>query len=198
MDQLLRLKTTRITMVAMFVALMVGIGWALAMVPNVEFTTILAFTAGATLGPFVGAITAATGMFFHSAANPMGSGLAFPVLLAAQVSSYLVIGFVGGLFSKVRRNTFTHLGWRILLAIIGLLVTLLYDGLTSISFPLMAGASALEIKAVLIAGLAFTTLHQLANTALFFTLAPRLISIGRSAYHRGDSLPPATDATETT
>ena len=119
------------------------------------------------------------------------------MLLAAQVSSYLVIGFVGGLFSKVRRNTFTHLGWRILLAIIGLLVTLLYDGLTSISFPLTAGATGLEIKAVLIAGLAFTTLHQLANTVLFFTMAPRLIIIGRSAYRRGNSVLPATDTSET-
>ena len=54
-------------LVAMFVALMVGSGWALAMVPNVELVTALAFTAGATMGPVLGAVTGASGMFLFSA-----------------------------------------------------------------------------------------------------------------------------------
>ena len=168
-------------LVAMFVALMVGSGWALAMVPNVEFVTALAFTAGATLGPVLGALTGAGGMFFFSATNPVGSGLAFPVLLAAQVVSQAAVGLLGGLFSRVDTSGLTRGPQRLLITIAGLTGTVLYDGLTSISFPLFAGAPPGEIIALLIAGLAFTTIHQVSNTLIFFLLVPRLIQVSRKS-----------------
>ncbi len=166
-------------LVAMFVALMVGSGWALAMVPNVEFVTALAFTAGATLGPVLGALTGAGGMFFFSATNPVGSGLAFPVLLAAQVVSQAAVGLLGGLFSRTDTAGLTHWPQRLLIAIAGLAGTVLYDGLTSISFPLFAGAPPSEIIALLVSGLAFTAIHQVSNTLIFFLLVPRLVQVSR-------------------
>ncbi len=168
-------------LVAMFVALMVGSGWALAMVPNVEFVTALAFTAGATLGPALGALTGAGGMFFFSATNPVGSGLAFPVLLAAQVVSQAAVGLLGGLFSRANTSGLTHWPQRLLITIAGLTGTVLYDGLTSISFPLFAGAHSAEIIALLISGLAFTFIHQVSNTLIFFLLVPRLIQVSRKS-----------------
>ena len=168
-------------LVAMFVALMVGSGWALAMVPNVEFVTALAFTAGATLGPALGALTGASGMFFFSATNPVGSGLAFPVLLAAQVVSQAVVGLLGGLFSKADADGLTRLPRRLGIAATGLAGTVLYDGLTSISFPLFAGAVTGEIIALLISGLAFTAVHQVSNTLIFYLLVPRLIQVSRKS-----------------
>ncbi len=168
-------------LVAMFVALMVGSGWALAMVPNVEFVTALAFTAGATLGPVLGALTAAGGMFFFSATNPVGSGLAFPVLLAAQVVSQAVVGLLGGLFLRADTSNLIRWPQRLLITIAGLIGTVLYDGLTSISFPLFAGAPPGEIIALLIAGLAFTAIHQVSNTLIFFLLVPRLIQVSRKS-----------------
>ena len=168
-------------LVAMFVALMVGSGWALAMVPNVEFVTALAFTAGATLGPVLGALTGAGGMFFFSATNPVGSGLAFPVLLAAQVVSQAAVGLLGGLFSRVDTSGLTRGPQRLLITIAGLTGTVLYDGLTSISFPLFAGAHSGEIIALLISGLAFTAVHQVSNTLIFFLLVPRLIQVSRKS-----------------
>ena len=166
---------------AMFVALMVGAGWALALVPNIEFVTAIAFTAGATLGPLLGAATGATGEFFFSAANPIGSGLASPVLLLSQIVGMAAVALLGGAFSKVKATTLQHLPGRAALAVAGLLGTILFDGLTSISFPLFAGFSWAEIIAVLIAGLAFTLIHQVANTLIFFLIVPRLIKVSRAS-----------------
>ena len=78
-------------MLAMFSALMVGAGWALALVPNIEFVSLLAFVAGATLGMAKGALVGAIGMFLFSATNPVGSGLAFPLLLGSQILAMLVL-----------------------------------------------------------------------------------------------------------
>ncbi|UCD37673.1 MAG: hypothetical protein JSW54_12760 [Fidelibacterota bacterium] len=181
------MKTTRMALMAMFVALMVGSGWALAMVPNIEFVTALAFTAGATLGPGSGALAGAAGMFLFSATNPIGSGLAFPVLLIAQVVSQAGVGLLGGLFSRTSWHNLHRWPMRTIIALAGLTGTLLYDGLTSISFPLYAGARMGEILTLLVSGLAFTVLHQVSNTMIFFLLVPRMIMIGRK-YHT-DSAP---------
>ncbi len=171
-------------LVAMFVALIVGSGWALAMVPNVELVTALAFTAGATMGPVLGAVTGASGMFLFSATNPVGSGLAFPILLAAQVTSQAAIGLLGGLFAGTDPDKLSRRRYRAVLAASGLGGTILYDGLTSISFPLFAGAGAAEIIALLVSGLAFTILHQVSNTLIFYLLVPRFIQVGRGGQQR--------------
>lgn len=177
----------------MFVALMVGSGWALAMVPNVEFITALAFTAGAVLGPLRGAVVGSSGMFLFSATNPLGSGLAFPVLLAAQIFSQGLTGLSGGWFQ--RWTTGVRNGWplRLGLAITGLALTVVYDGLTTISFPLFAGASLHEIGVVLIAGLAFTIIHQVSNLLIFFWVVPRMIQVARrTAISSADQVPAAS------
>lgn len=170
-------------LVAMFAALMVGSGWALAMVPNVEFVTALAFTAGAVLGPKLGMMTGASGMFLFSVTNPIGSGLAFPVLLAAQVISQTIVGLMGGLFSRVNPQLLGRWNFRLLIAISGLIGTVLYDGLTSISFPLYARAAFNEILAILISGLAFTSIHQVSNTLIFFLVVPQLVKLGKRSRH---------------
>ena len=175
-------------LVAMFVALMVGLGWALALIPNVEFVTALAFTAGATLGPTLGAVTGAAGMFLFSATNPLGSGLAFPVLLAAQVLSQSVVGLLGGLFFRTDAGKLSRWHYRSLLAVTGLAATILYDGLTSISYPLFAGAATTEIIALLVSGLLFTVLHQVSNTLIFYLLVPRFIQVSRARHHRTHSI----------
>ena len=178
---------------AMFVALMVASGWALALVPNVELVTALAFVAGATLGPRLGALIGATGMFVFSATNPVGSGLAFPLLLATQIIGQAMMGLLGGLFVRWPVKRLEQPGGRLLLALAGLTGTVFYDGLTSISFPLLSGAGTAEIISFLMAGLAFTLLHQASNVLIFYLVVPRLIGISRG---RQGVLPePAAPAT---
>jgi hypothetical protein len=160
---------------AMFAALMVATGWALAMVPNVELITALAFVAGTALGPRRGALIGAGGMFLFSATNPVGSGLAFPLLLGSQMVSLSMTGFLGGLLAKLPLRHLERLPGRFMLAGMGLLITLFYDGLTSVSFPLFSGAGAREILAVLVSGLAFTITHQVSNAIIL----PRMVGIAR-------------------
>ena len=173
------MNPTTMSLAAMFTAIMVASGWALAMIPNIEVVTAVAFVSGATLGSLRGAMIGAAGMFLFSATNPVGSGLAFPLLLVSQTVSMAAIGAAGGLFASVSLQRLQSLPGRISLAFAGLISTLLYDGLTSISYPLFSGAGKTEIIAFLISGLAFTVVHQVSNTAIFFSLVPRLIEIGR-------------------
>ncbi len=179
---------------AMFVALMVASGWALALVPNVELVTALACVAGATLGPRLGALIGASGMFIFSATNPVGSGLAFPLLLIAQVIGMALMGLLGGLFVRWPVKRLERAGGRLLLALAGLTGTVIYDGLTSISFPLLSGAGTAEIISVLVAGLAFTLLHQVSNVLIFYLVVPRLIGISRGRQDLLDE--PAASATQ--
>ncbi|MCK4579694.1 MAG: hypothetical protein KAU50_12950 [Candidatus Marinimicrobia bacterium] len=175
------MKATTIAVAAMFVAIIVGVGWALAMVPNVEFITAVAFTAGACLGILKGTFIGIIGIFIFSATNPVGSGLAFPLLLLAQMVSLGLIGAAGGLIAKLPDKRLATRSSRVVLAAAGLLLTIIYDGLTSITFPLFAGAPLSEIAAVLISGLVFTAIHQVSNTIIFFSLVPRLIAVSRRA-----------------
>ena len=170
---------------AMFTAIFIASGWALAMVPNIEVVTAVAFVSGVTLGARTGMLIGAGGMFLFSATNPVGSGLAFPLLLVSQIVAMAVVGASGGIFFSVSLKKLHSTAGRLTLAVTGLAVTLLYDGLTSISFPLFSGAGRAEIIAVLVAGLVFTLVHQISNTLIFFLLVPRLIEIGRGRVNPG-------------
>lgn len=179
------MNPTLMSVAAMFTAIFVASGWALAMVPNIEVVTAVAFVSGVSLGTRQGALIGAGGMFLFSATNPVGSGLAFPLLLVSQMVAMAVAGGLGGLFSGVSLQKLNRLAGRLALAFTGLATTLLYDGLTSISFPLFSGAGRTEIMAVLISGLVFTLVHQISNTLIFFLLVPRLIEIGRGRVNPG-------------
>ncbi len=179
------MNPTHMSVAAMFTAIFIASGWALAMVPNIEVVTAVAFVSGVTLGARRGMLIGAGGMFLFSATNPVGSGLAFPLLLASQIVAMAVVGGLGGLFFGVSLERLRSTAGRLMLAVTGLAATVLYDGLTSISFPLFSGAGRVEIVAVLISGLLFTLVHQISNTLIFFLLVPRLIEIGRGRINPG-------------
>ena len=92
---------------AMFIALMVASGWALALVPNVELLTALACVAGATLGPRRGALIGASLGFLWFNCNPadvfmgdvgsmsLGGGIG---TLAVLIKQEILLVLVGGLF----------------------------------------------------------------------------------------------------
>ena len=81
----------------MFAALAVALGYTLMLIPNVELITVVVFLSGLTLGIKWGMFVGGLSEFIFSAMNPLGSGLIFPPLIAAQISSMIFIGFAGGI-----------------------------------------------------------------------------------------------------
>jgi len=165
-------QTRHIAFSGIFIALILGVGYALAFVPNVELVTALIFLAGTLMGLKRGLLIGILGEFLFSALNPMGSGLLFPPLLIAQIIAMTVICLIGALLRSYILNWKISLPNVILIGAIGFLVTLFYDILVSAAYPLSAGFKSRETIATIIAGLAFSVIHLISNTVVFIVLVP--------------------------
>ena len=118
-----------------------------------------------------------TSMAIYSGMNPMGSGLSFPPLFAMQIIGMSLTGIIGGLvrpfFFVKQFNIFLISS----LAILGFTVTLIYDMLTLIAYPIAAGLGFSGMLAALIKGLGFTLLHEISNAIVFVVSIPRVIKL---------------------
>jgi hypothetical protein len=165
-------QTRHIAFSGIFIALILGVGYALAFVPNVELVTAMIFLAGTLMGLKRGLLIGILGELLFSALNPMGSGLLFPPLLIAQILAMTVVCLTGTLLQSYILN------WKIsalnvvLIGAIGFLLTLFYDILVSAAYPLSAGFKPRETIATIMAGLAFSVIHIISNTAVFIILVP--------------------------
>ena len=168
---------------SIFAALAIGVGYALLMVPNVELITTIVFCAGLWLGISWGIVVGFTAEFIFSAMHPFGSGLAFPPMLAAQVIGMALVGMGGGLARPFIRNWGNSIAGRIALGAIGYILTLVFDSLTTLSYPVSAGFDWPQIKALYISGLGFTFLHQFSNAIIFAVGLPVIL---RSAVFRDE------------
>mgnify|MGYP000397903772 CR=1 FL=1 len=155
-----------------FIALVLGVGYALALLPNVELITAMIFLSGVLMGVKRGIFVGTIGEFLFSALNPIGSGLLFPPMLIAQVISMGFIGAVGGILRQYIIN------WKpkpikvIVIGAVGFVLTLIYDIFVSLAYPISAGFNLKETIGVVIAGIAFSVIHLVVNTAIFITLVP--------------------------
>ena len=148
---------------AIFSAVAIGMGFSLMLIPNIELITVVVFLSGLYLGIWWGGLVGMTTMAIYSGMNPMGSGLSFPPLFAMQIIGMSLTGIIGGLvrpfFFVKQFNIFLISS----LAIPGFTVTLIYDMLTLIAYPLAAGLGFSVRLAALITGLGFTLLHEISN-----------------------------------
>lgn len=165
-------KTRHIAFSGIFIALILGVGYALAFVPNVELVTTMIFLAGVLMRLKRGLLVGILGEFLFSALNPIGSGLLFPPMLIAQIAAMTVVCLTGALLRNYILNWKTSLPNIILIGAIGLLLTLFYDILVSAAYPLSAGFKLRETVATIIAGLAFSVIHLISNTIIFIVLVP--------------------------
>lgn len=167
-----RQNTRLIAFSGIFIALLLGVGYALAFVPNVELLTAMVFLSGVLMGFKRGIFIGVVGEFLFSALNPMGSGLLFPPMLAAQLVAMAVVSSIGALMRNFVLTSTHRLLNSIIIGGIGLLLTLFYDILVSAAFPVSAGFSLREIVGTIIAGLAFSIVHLIGNTLVFILLVP--------------------------
>ena len=84
-------------------------------------------------------------------------------------------GIIGGLvraFFFVKQFNFFLISG---LAVLGFTVTLIYDMLTLLAYPVAAGLGFSGILAALIKGLGFTLLHEISNAIVFTVSVPHVI-----------------------
>jgi uncharacterized membrane protein len=172
------MKYRNITRTALLIALCVVLGYLFLPIPNLEMITAGIFVSGIWMGIRSGLLIGFVAEAIFSTTNPMG--FPPPPLLIAQVAAMSLVGLSGGLLRGLfaPTNSAQQREWplRLLLAITGLAVTLLYDFMTTISFPLAAGFSWQQIRIALAMGIPFMAMHSITNTIIFSLAVPIIIN----------------------
>ncbi|MFC2150486.1 hypothetical protein ACFLQV_03170 [Calditrichota bacterium] len=151
-------------MTAMFAGTAAAVGYLLLFIPNVEGFTFVLYISGYSLGIFSGLTAAIAASIIYFGINPQGF---YPPLLLAQTLGACLAPMAG---SILRTRSFNSKQIVIVSAASALLVTLIYDVLTNIAYPLSAGFDLKAVLTMLAAGLAFSVLHILSNILLFSIL----------------------------
>ena len=169
----------------MFAGLAWGAGYVDS-IPNFEFLTVILFAAGFVLGPWGGALAGALGEFLYSTINPYGSGLAVPLVLAAQVVGMAFAGFVGGLVGRAPLAAVPSKALRTLVVVAaGIGVTFVFDLLTNLASAFLFG----PVVPTLVAAVPFALIHVGTNALLFAGAGVALV--GALERRRRSLLPPA-------
>lgn len=169
-------RNKKISEVGIFLALFWGLGFAFLYIPNIEFITLITFLSGLLFGLKRGLIVAIVGEIVFSTLNPFGSGLAFPPLLLAQIIGFAFIAIIGSVFrSFIQFFTDNKITFSIVFGATGLLLTIVYDSLTTLAFPISSGFDLKQIIATYIAGIPFNLIHIIANTLIFFIILPKIL-----------------------
>jgi hypothetical protein len=158
---------------AAFIAVAVSLGYLLVGIPNVELVTATCFAAGYCLGSPAGVIVGAAAEFLFAGFHPMGSS--FGLLLLAQMIGMALAGFVGGKMAGFLAAPQSFFSRRILL-ISGAFLTLIYDLLTNLAFPIQAGFSFSQTLVTLVAGVGFAAIHIISNSLVFSIVLPKVLS----------------------
>lgn len=147
-------------------------GYLLMAVPNVEVFTAILFIAGYALGAVPGMTAAVAAAVLYFGLNPQG-GL-FPPLFAAQVVGAGAAPLAGTWFAPHQPLTRAR---RIRLAVAGGAVTVWYDLLTNLAYPLAAGFDLRGIAVTVAMGVPFSVVHVVSNLLIFLVLVPNLLAV---------------------
>ncbi|OIO61912.1 MAG: hypothetical protein AUJ47_08695 [Candidatus Marinimicrobia bacterium CG1_02_48_14] len=173
------LEYRRAALAAMLMALLLAVGMTLVFIPNLELVTATAFLIGFLLGPKWGWWVAGLGEALFSAMNPIGSGLAFPILYGFQIIAISLTGFIGGVVGQRLTMDRPFVISRIWFGVLGSTLALIYDFLTALSFPLTAGLGGWPLLTATVLGLGFFIIHIAVNFVVFSTILPALMSASR-------------------
>ena len=154
-----------LTRVSAFVAVGIALGLVLAGIPNVELITAVCFISGFLLGVRAGILTGALTETLFAGFHPMGSSVG--LVLAAQIIGMTLAGTFGGLAAMLAGKTREGVRYFGIIILSGATATLIFDFLTNLAFPLMAGFSFSQTVVVLAAGIPFAVLHLVSNVLVF-------------------------------
>ena len=171
-------KTQRMTRAALLIGVCVVLGYVFMPIPNLEMITAGIFLSGVWMGPRLGLFIGFVAEAIFSIFNPMG--FPPPPLLIAQVVSMGIVGWIGGVSGPVllRSKFFTVECWyyHAYLASIGFGLTLVFDLLTTLSFPIAAGFNLEQIRIAVVIGIPFVAVHLIVNAFSFALIIPVFLS----------------------
>jgi hypothetical protein len=186
---------------ALFAGTAAAAGYLLIFIPNIEAITAILFCAGYALGFKRGILASVIAALLYFGMNPQGF---FLPLLIAQIIGISSAPVAGALYRssalnnncQTRRltahtnmtayinitahsNLTTHLdiNGRIYLVFSALIVTLWYDLLSNLAFPLTAGLGIRGITAMLIGGIIPSLIHITGNIVIFNLIIPPVLNL---------------------
>lgn len=168
----------KITRAAFLTAVCIVLGYLFLPIPNLEMITAGIFVSGVWMGSKYGLVIGFVAETIYSVFNPMG--FPPPPLLLSQVIAMAFVGWTGGMLKHAlwkfeffaKERWFVHL----LLGCVGIVLTIIFDLLTNLSFPIAAGFTFEQILASLVLGLPFAALHIAANCFIFALIIPAFLS----------------------
>ena len=176
LNKKLQSSSKRAGVIAVMTAACVSTNYLLIGITNVKFMDLIVFASGFIFGSFVGASVGLLTWLVYGTLNPYGFSLP---ILAATCTGESLYGIVGGFLGRrtvqdsYEKNRSSILYINAKFAVIGFLLTFIYDLFTNIVSGFVAG---IPITVALISGIPFAIAHEFSNTAFFFIGAPPLIS----------------------
>ena len=168
-------ETKSLTLMAVFTALIVAVGYALIQIPNVELVTATAFLAGTVLGIKRGFIVGAVGELLYAIINPFGiSALS---LLISQVIGIAMAGAAGGVAIAMISQNSSVLKRAIIFSVSGVIVTIFFDVFTTLGFLVMSGLTWHTFIGAYMYGISFYVTHVIVNAIIFALLIPVLYQV---------------------
>jgi len=185
----LKNSSFRIALISTFTALTIVLGYLLIYIPNIELFTLFIFLSGFILGKRDGMIVGFLSSFIFCYFNPFGSS---PLpLLIFQLTHYSITGMIGGLMDDLiqriksfgDRGDFYNISLMVLFGIIGALITINFQIISSLIHVLSFLGTLNEFLPYFFTGLVFTIIHVIGNTLGFIFILPGLIQLINKMLH---------------
>ncbi|MGV9171728.1 MAG: ECF transporter S component [Promethearchaeia archaeon] len=177
----LKKKSFRFTLMAIFTALTVVLGFLLVYLPNIQLVFVMLFLSGFIMGKKDGAVIGFMSSFLFCFFNPLGAS---PLpLLAIQISYYGSIAIIGAFTRSFLenksyfqpKNDLFKTKILILFGVLGGSITFIFDILTTLLHALVFFGTLEAFWPTYLFGISFTTVHLIANILLFIFVLPALI-----------------------
>ncbi|MFX0022938.1 MAG: hypothetical protein ACFE9S_11485 [Candidatus Hermodarchaeota archaeon] len=172
-----------IALISTFTAITIVLGYLLIYLPNIELFTLFIFLSGFILGKNEGYVVGSLSSLIFCYFNPFGSS---PIpLLIFQIFHYSLTGFIGGLIKSIcQKKRFFKSGgdfykpsFMVLFGLIGALLTVNYQIISSIIHVLSFLGTLNEFLPYFLSGIVFTIIHIIGNTLGFIFILPGLIQL---------------------
>jgi len=164
------MNARQLALLSLLSALSVGIQ-LIPRPPNVEFTSLVSFTAGFLFGFWAGAVVGAMTMFVNGFLSPWGlGGLNIPF----QMGGMIIAGVLGHAYKTYASNKLNLTSFCLETAVLGGLIALIYDFITNVGVGIQYIISGMDPALALFSAIAygsfFSLIHIFSNSAVFGSL----------------------------
>lgn len=187
LNKKLQSSSQRACVIAVMTAACISTNYLLIGITNIKLMDLIVFASGFIFGTYVGASVGLLTWLVYGTLNPYGFSLP---ILAATCAGESLYGVAGGLLGSRTvqgshgKDISSILFINARFAIIGFLLTFIYDFFTNIVSGFVAG---IPITVALLSGIPFAIAHEFSNTAFFFIGASPLIRAMGRFYSEGNA-----------